>query len=163
MILCPEPDNKRPHGNTTIPDPDREPSRNNPDQPTPPPAVSTAPRPKRHQGTADGSPAASLSTASALQGTNLSKANLTGANLTGSDFSDADFSDADLSKAALTRATLTNAALTGVKGLTQAQLDKACASQYLPPQLNGARDSNTGKPLIWNPAAGHGRWVNPGD
>ncbi len=85
---------------------------------------------------------------------NLSEAVLYGANLRGAFLAEADLSGADLSKADLTAATLTladltNAALGGTVlryadvsgatllgyGLTQSQLDAACAETYAPPTV----------------------------
>ena len=34
-------------------------------------------------------------------------------------------------------------------GLTQAQLDTACANPKTPPMLEGLMDAETGEPLVW--------------
>ena len=36
-----------------------------------------------------------------------------------------------------------------VTGLTQDQLDEACADPDNPPKLDGVLDAETGKPLVW--------------
>ena len=104
-----------------------------------------------------------------FQNAALQNANLADANLTGVGFLSADLSDARLMKSDLTGAHfldanlkgayLTDANLSGVefsvggpqtaKGLTQAQLDVACADPKNPPKLTSVVDSETGKPLVW--------------
>ena len=69
-----------------------------------------------------------------LMGANLPYAQLAGANLT---------------DALLLNVNLTGAILAQVKGLTQGQLDLACADPGNPPQLGGLCDGETGKPLKW--------------
>ena len=86
-----------------------------------------------------------------LSRTNFDGAGLGGANLLGSDLSNANLSNARLSPLTVTtqqagkdpcpRMVLTK--------LTQAQLDVACAEPEKPPNLDGAIDAETGKPLIW--------------
>jgi hypothetical protein len=96
---------------------------------------------------------------------NLSHARLRLANLSGTQLRNADLSEADLWGANLSGATLRNANLSGADlcgvdarstaykvpatGLTQAQLDTACADPDNPPKLEGVYDANTGNPLIW--------------
>ncbi len=112
-------------------------------------------------------------------GANLQGANLSGANLPGANLSRATFMGADLSKAVLDRADLSNAFLVGAdlsesqfydanlsgtdlsginwnprnghpaRGLTQEQLDQACADEENPPLLDGVHDAISGKQLIW--------------
>ena len=81
---------------------------------------------------------------------NLSSANLSRARLMGADLSGAYLKDANLSGASLDRAHLS-----GVKGLTQAQLDQAVAYHVDLPDLTDAKDSQTGKPLEWDPNLPH--------
>ena len=117
-----------------------------------------------------------------LSGAELNKANLSGALLNDADLSgawlvNADLSDAwlqhtDLSSnyAKLSGAVLIHANLSGawlidanlsgvrlkdVRGLTQAQLDQAVADPDNPPNLTDAKDSETGKPLEWDPTLPH--------
>ena len=101
---------------------------------------------------------------------NLSGADLSGADLSGADLSGAKLSDTDLSGINLARtdlsginltyinlsgADLTGANLTGtvlikVQGLTQEQLDATVISEKGdPPKLYAAKDSETGKQLVW--------------
>ena len=84
----------------------------------------------------------------------LTNAILTGAELTGADLYIASLEGAELTGADLTGADLTGANLTGanlshVQGLTQAQLDPACADSGKPPTLMGSLDAKTGDPLVW--------------
>ena len=86
--------------------------------------------------------------------TTLHKADLTGADLTDADLSRAKLIGAKLPGANLTGATLRSADLTGayliaVKGLTQAQLDKACADPGKPPNLDSSLDAKTKAQLVW--------------
>ena len=69
-----------------------------------------------------------------LHGADLSYANLTGANLTG---------------AVLFNVNLTGTILIKAKGLTQAQLEIACADPANPPRLDGLCDAETGNLLRW--------------
>ena len=94
-----------------------------------------------------------------LNRANLISANLTDANLTDANLTDANLADAYLTAAILTGAILTDANLTGAnltgadfseaKGLTQKQLDQACADPGNPPQLGGLCDAETGARLEW--------------
>ena len=100
-------------------------------------------------------------------------AELPGAKLVGADLSDALLIGTDLSGASLWNANLSGAKLSGanlsganlsdieflpdsdsgspgpVTGLTQAQLDEACADPDNPPKLDHVLDAETGKPLVW--------------
>ena len=69
-----------------------------------------------------------------LHGADLSYANLTGANLTG---------------AVLFNVNLTGTILIKAKGLTQAQLEIACADTDDPPKLDGLCEAGTNNPLKW--------------
>ena len=95
-----------------------------------------------------------------LSGARLRRTKLTGAELRKADLSDAKFWGADLSEAILRDANLSGADLCGVdarssrygepaRGLTQAQLDTACADPQNPPKLDAVVDAETGKPLVW--------------
>ena len=95
-----------------------------------------------------------------LQQANLSRSNLRGANLQGTNLSAALLWGSDLSGATLRNANLSGADLSGatvhsasylvpVRGLTQAQLDAACAEPLNPPLMKGVLDSETGEPLVW--------------
>ena len=70
-----------------------------------------------------------------LWGANLSKANLRDANLSGTDFCGADAQSRNYNAP--------------VEGLTQAQLDRACADPHNLPNLDGVVDAVTGEPLVW--------------
>ena len=69
-----------------------------------------------------------------LRSANLSNAFLTGADLTG---------------AYLSGVNLTGTQLAGEKGLTQEQLNQACADPEKPPNLSNLRDASTGDLLEW--------------
>ena len=95
-----------------------------------------------------------------LSGARLRRTDLSRAQLRHADLSNANLWDADITKAILYDANVTGADLCGinarspvyrkaVRGLTQAQLDKACADPNNPPKLDGVLDAETGKPLIW--------------
>ena len=89
-----------------------------------------------------------------LTGANLFGMGLAGANVSGARFDHAKLysavlDGADLSSARLDGADLSSARLKGVRGLTQAQLDQAVAYPKNPPNLEGAKDSETGEPLVW--------------
>ena len=95
-----------------------------------------------------------------LSGARLRVANLSGAKLRYSNLSEAVFWEADLSEAVFWKANLSGADFCGAGarsatyripacGLTQAQLDEACADPTNPPKLQGIRDARTGKPLVW--------------
>ena len=84
---------------------------------------------------------------------NFSDADLRGAffwgsNLSFADFSNSDLSGADVTKAVLTGANLSGAILDGVVGLTQEQLDMACASVTSPPIML-PKEKETNKKLVW--------------
>ena len=69
--------------------------------------------------------------------------------LSGAMLEGADLSLAELNGASLSGAKLDGTDLSGVTGLTQAQLDEAVADPDNPPDLTDAKDSETGKPLVW--------------
>lgn len=91
---------------------------------------------------------ASLSNAP-MSDARLSRTDLTGAYLDGADLSSANLFKANLTDAILINTTLTNAHLSGCKGLTQEQLNDACAHMAGPPMLTDVVDSKTGEPLVW--------------
>lgn len=84
-----------------------------------------------------------------LGSADLTNTNLSGANLSGSELTGVNLTDSDLDGAYLTNSDLSGAVLFNVKGLTQGQLNLACANPDNPPKLHGARDAETGKPLEW--------------
>ena len=85
-----------------------------------------------------------------LSGVHLERVNLSGTNLSRADLREANLSGADLSEAILSGADLSETILSGVKGLTQDQLDTARTGLLVdPPILDGARDPETKKPLVW--------------
>ena len=65
---------------------------------------------------------------------NLAKADFEGANLVGANLSGARFSENGKRRA---------------RGLTQSQLESACADANSPPILDGVLDAETGKQLVW--------------
>jgi len=71
-----------------------------------------------------------------LRNANLSGATLRGANLTGADLSN--MSEVDFQSSS-----------SGKTIITHHQLDGACADPDNPPKLEGVRDSETGKALVW--------------
>ena len=79
-----------------------------------------------------------------LADVNLQTAILCQANLT-----DAFLINADLTRAVLEKANLSGTDLRGARGLTQEQLDKACADPDNPPELGDTLDAKTGEQLIW--------------
>ena len=117
-----------------------------------------------------------------LSNASIQHANLSRVEIKDSDLSDTFFLDSNLSNAQILRsdlsgstilrtdmsgATLHDTNLSGtyfydpdggtatspVTGLTQAQLDQACADSDNPPKLDHVLDAETGKPLVWNPRA----------
>ena len=95
-----------------------------------------------------------------LAGANLSNAELWHVDLSEAGLDDTDLSDAQLWDANLSHAELDDANLSGAEfsmddgeaaatGLTQAQLDAACADPDNPPKLDGVVDAETGEPLVW--------------
>ena len=78
-----------------------------------------------------------------LRNTKLSHAILPGAILHKADLTGANLTDADLAGAKLFKA----------KGLTQAQLNKACVDLQRPPELQGVFDAKTGVLLAWEKSA----------
>ncbi len=96
-----------------------------------------------------------------LGGANLSGAWLIDTNLSSTMLGQADLSGARLYFANLSDAKLDNADLSGAdlgfaRGLTQGQLDEAVADPpEKPPHLEDAKDSETGKPLKWDPNLPH--------
>ena len=80
-----------------------------------------------------------------LTGANIAHANLSGASLRGgAELSGANLSTYDLSGNSEPWHTAWPAT-----GLTQAQLDEACADPDNPPRLDGVLDAETGKLLVW--------------
>ncbi len=90
----------------------------------------------------------------------LRRANFSGAQLRKADLSNAKLWGANLCAVILRGANLSGADFCGVdakssqyeepaRGLTQAQLDEACANPDNPPKLDGVLDAKTGKPLVW--------------
>ena len=69
--------------------------------------------------------------------------------LRGADLSLAHLPLGNLTRWVLHNADLTNTILYKAKGLTQHELDHARAHPARPPNLNGAHDAETGKPLEW--------------
>ena len=91
-----------------------------------------------------------------LNDVDLSDANLKGANLKKADLRNVDLYDANLEGANLEKADLRNANITKVKllgtiKLTQGQLNEALVHPKHPPELSDAKDSKTGKQLVWDP------------
>ena len=100
-----------------------------------------------------------------LQGAVLSEAVLIDADLIYANLRDTSLADADLTGAKLQNANLANANLMGANlsradfisggvqskscGLTQRQLDSACADPDCPPLIEGLVDAETAKPLVW--------------
>ena len=71
------------------------------------------------------------------------------------ELTDAHFLDANLKGANLTDANVSGVEFSvggpqTVKGLTQVQLDQACADPNNPPILTGVLASETGEPLVWS-------------
>ena len=87
--------------------------------------------------------------ASNLNGVFLRKANLTGAFLVHADLTHAHLGLANLTEVSLFEADLTQTTLSETRGLTQKQLDEACADPDNPPVLGGLCDAETGVPLKW--------------
>ena len=81
---------------------------------------------------------------------NLSYSIANRANLSRALFPQANFTETDLTDANISGADFTLGDGEGpVEGLTQAQLDKACANPGNPPKLDGVLDATTGKQLVW--------------
>ena len=89
-----------------------------------------------------------------LSGFQLSRANLSDADLSGADLSSAGLEEANIASASLRNANLSGTRFSGepftpgVRGLTQDQLDEACADRRHPPKLEGVVDRH-GTPLQW--------------
>ena len=82
------------------------------------------------------------------------RAKLQGARLMNADLTGAHFLDANLKEANLTGADVSGVEFSvggsqTAKGLTQVQLDLACADPKNPPILTGVLDAETGEPLVW--------------
>ena len=84
---------------------------------------------------------------SQLSGAMLANADLSGTVLSHSDLSGTVFHNTKLSGTDFTGGSLPDAR--PVAGLTQAQLDQACADPDSPPKLDGVLDAETGEPLVW--------------
>ena len=83
-----------------------------------------------------------------LHRANLSRANLVYADLSGAILTQADVSDANLLDANVSGTKFSQGGLSQVRGLTQDQLDAACADPENPPELEGVVDQK-GLPLRW--------------
>ena len=79
----------------------------------------------------------------------ISKSNLSGAEIKRTDMAGARIPGTDLSGTYFYDPRGGTAA-SPVKGLTQAQLDEACADPDNPPKLDGVLDAETGQPLVWH-------------
>ena len=75
---------------------------------------------------------------------NLAKVNLSKAILAKADFEGANLAGANLSGARFSENGKRRA-----RGLTQSQLDSACADMNNPPILDGVLDADTDKQLVW--------------
>lgn len=87
-----------------------------------------------------------------LSNTNLWRADLSGAELHGAKLFGADLQHAILSATDLSGSYLSGHAVTPkrpVSGLTQDQIDKACADRGNPPRLDSVLDADTGEQLVW--------------
>ena len=95
-----------------------------------------------------------------LSGATLPRVNLSCARLVGADLSSTKLWGANLSRAILRDANMSGTDLFGadarsstynapVRGLTQDQLDSACADSDNQPKLAGVLDAKTGKQLVW--------------
>lgn len=89
-----------------------------------------------------------------LSGAGFLRADLSGARLVMADMSGAHFLEADLTGANISKTNLSGVAFSvggrqTARGLTQAQLDDACADPQNPPELVGALDAGSGEPLVW--------------
>ena len=85
-----------------------------------------------------------------LEGAVLTHAILVGANLTNADLSGANLSSAQLEKAILDDADLTGATIKRATGLTQQQLDAACANAGEEPEVSSPKSERKGKRLVWD-------------
>ena len=81
---------------------------------------------------------------------NLINANLVEANLSMAHLAGAKLISANLFQTDLTGADLSGADMSDCKGLTQEQIDRTIVFKDHPPNLTGAVDANTGKPLVWS-------------
>ena len=85
-----------------------------------------------------------------FQEVDVSNANLSNANISGTCFSLIKHRGALITRDEAKRVGATaDEFYIGVRGLTQAQIDQAWASETNPPQIEGVIDSETGKPLVW--------------
>ena len=85
-----------------------------------------------------------------LQGAVLREAILIDANLTYAKLQDANLTDANLMRANLSGADFVSGGVQSAScGLTQRQLDLACADPDCPPLIEGLVDAETGKLLVW--------------
>lgn len=101
-----------------------------------------------------------------LQGAILVKANLSCARMSRANLSRSQVMGTDMSGAALLSAELSGTFLSNptqedkvtgfrfnsdepIRGITQDQLDSACANPFNPPKVEGVTDSGTGEQLIW--------------
>ena len=87
-----------------------------------------------------------------IHGSRLSDATLSNADLSGTVLSHSDLSGAEFRNTRLSGTDFTGGSLPDarpVTGLTQEQLDQACAEPDNPPKLEGVRDAKTDEPLVW--------------
>lgn len=91
---------------------------------------------------------ANLSGATFLRA-DLSQARLDRANLTSAEFLDANLTGANLTAANLSGVQFSSGGQQPTMGLTQVQLDGACADPENPPNLFGVFDAETGEQLVW--------------
>ena len=84
-----------------------------------------------------------------LRGAVISKSNLSGAEIKRTEMSGAKIPGTDLSGTYFYDPH-GGTATSPVTGLTQAQLDEACADSDNPPKLDGLLDAETAKPLVWH-------------
>ena len=82
-------------------------------------------------------------------GAKLQGARLMNADLTGAHFLDANLKGANFTDAIVSGVEFSVGGPQTAKGLTQVQLDQACAEPKNPPKLTGVLDSETGEPLVW--------------
>ena len=97
--------------------------------------------------------------ASKLSQAQLAHCDFSGMDLAGADLSEADLRDAIVADSNLDATIVTGADISGAlfsdrgqkpaKSLTQEQLDSARADAEYPPMLDGVKDAETGKQLVW--------------
>ena len=80
---------------------------------------------------------------------NLSRASIGKSKLCGASILSTEMTGAELHDTDLSGTNFDGTAGNAVTGLTQAQLDEACADPDNPPRLDGVVDADTGNPLVW--------------